>query len=333
MASALSLNLLKEKTNLKHPSLRSEVSLKYGDILKGLSEKQKRISSKYFYDTKGSLLFEKICRLPEYYPTRTEISILKQIASQIMIKNNFDDVIELGSGEALKIKILFNALKSEQRKNTTYFPVDISSSAIEDSKKHLNTTFPEIKVHGIARDFMTHSLTLPENRKRLFCFFGSTIGNLNDLQSVSFLKQIAEQMGNDDLFLLGFDNIKNKNVLEPAYDDDAGITAQFNKNILSVVNNLIKSNFNLSLFEHYAFYNKEKTRVEMHLKAKEDFTVWIDSVEKEISFKKGETIHTENSQKYSIDMIRKIAYKSGLKLTRWHTDPNEWFTVAELKLI
>jgi len=213
-------------------------------ILEDLSAAQKKISSKFFYDAKGSHLFEEITKLPEYYLTRTEIDLLKQVADDIKKKCHHIDLIEFGSGNCTKISILLGAIPNEFHPTVRYIPFDVSIDAVQKSSEILLKKFPNLQIHGIVADFMSQLNVIPANTQKIICFLGSTIGNFSMDQAVSFLTELGKIMNTDDLLLLGFDRVKKKDIIESAYNDKLRVTEQFNKNILSVINTLINTDFN-----------------------------------------------------------------------------------------
>ncbi len=302
------------------------------DIRQGLRAQQKFIPSKYFYDERGSKLFEDICRLPEYYPTSTELSILKKIAPRIMCSTRFIDLVELGSGSHYKIQMLMSASSAANRATMRYIPVDISESAVLKAAQDLMRIYPELRIMGIVADFTNKMDFVPTERSSLFLFFGSTIGNFRQDEAIAFLSNISDIMKVDDSLLIGFDMIKPKKIIEAAYNDSKGITSEFNKNVLLVVNEELDADFDPLLFDHLAFYNDDHERIEMHLIAKCDCTVNIRELDMEIPFKKGETIHTENSKKFSREHIENIIGKVGLSIKNWFCDSDEWFSLLEVVL-
>jgi len=297
------------------------------EIKLGLTSKNKVISSKYFYDATGSKLFEKITKLPEYYPTRTEMALIKQLASSINGNFDYQDIVEIGSGDASKITILLNHLSDHQ--SIIYRPVDVSQSALEESAQDLINLFPGLKVHGMVADFMKQLNLLPEGNKRLICFFGSTIGNFNREQGQYLINQISQVLRPGDKLLLGLDRVKDSQVLESAYNDSQTITAQFNRNILMVINKLAGTNFDSTAFEHIAFFNEQEARIEMHLKAKQDMIITSPFWNEVIPIRSGETIHTENSHKFTDEHIAQLAKSSGLVTETILTDPNQWFSLVQ----
>lgn len=300
-------------------------------IYKGLIKPQKQISSRFFYDDQGSSFFEDITRLPEYYPTRTEKSIIKSIAPQIMAETESIDLIELGSGDSSKISLLLNAVPKNKIENIRYIPVDVSEAAIIKSSEILVQKYPGLRIHGLLADFMKHLTMLPGKNNRLICFFGSTLGNLTRKQANQFLVDIGNLMLQGDRFLLGLDLVKNSEIIEKAYNDAQGVTAAFNVNILRVINQYADTNFNTDLFEHIAFYNTEKSRIEMHLRALKNMSISSPNFPQKINVIRGETIHTENSHKFTMNDIYEFSKLSNLKTDNIFTDHNQWFSVVSFK--
>lgn len=300
------------------------------DVLLGLTSPQKSLPSKYFYDECGSRLFEEICGLPEYYQTRAELSILKGSAVHIMRDLGEVDIVELGSGSNLKIRTLLDACIRSCRTDICYLPIDVSESALVESSVELLGSYPDLRIVGIVADFMKQIKQIPAGRGRLFVFFGSTIGNFEYEARIDLLKLVAGMMGPGDRFLLGIDMIKSADMLENAYNDSRGVTAKFNKNILNVVNRELNTGFDLSHFDHVAFYNAAMERVEMHLRANRSILVEIDGLGMQVSMEKGETIHTEICGKFSRDSAKAMAKEAGLRIDRWYSDPQGWFSLVEL---
>ena len=298
------------------------------EITEGLAAEQKYISSKFFYNDLGSKLFEDITRLPEYYPTRTEKSILHEVAPKISKGLKNIKIVELGSGDCSKISIILDAIPAENMDSVQYIPVDVSHAAIMKSACVLAKKYPDITIHGVLSDFMNHLDFIPDNSNRLICFFGSTLGNLTRVESIRFLSGLKKLMNPGDQLLLGLDMVKDIKTLENAYNDSKGITAAFNKNILNVVNLYAKTNFNTGWFEHMAFYEESKARIEMHLKALRNIEMSSPYMSDTIRIKKGETIHTENSHKYTRQHIEYFTLNSGLKIKDIYTDNNQWFSVV-----
>lgn len=300
------------------------------EVLNGLTSSPKSLPSKYFYDARGSALFEDICRLPEYYQTRTELSILKKAASAIMENVRRGDLIELGSGAHWKIQTLLEAVPREHLSAIRYVPVDVSESALVEASKELRALFPALNVFGIVADFTRHMEKIPMNGSKLFTFFGGTLGNFSEQEAVRFLKDIAEGMGRRDRLLIGIDMIKPKDTLEAAYNDSRGITSAFNKNVLTVINRELDANFDVADFDHVAFFNEKRERIEMHLQAARPVSVRIERLDLRLAFEEGETIHTEVSRKFSRASAEAMAERAGLAVSRWFTDGKGWFSLVEL---
>lgn len=296
-------------------------------IYHDLTKSQKQISSRFFYNDAGSELFEEITSLPEYYPTRTEKAILLENAANILGDFASIDIVELGSGDCSKISILLDAIPQNQISNVRYIPIDVSEAAILKSADILSLKYPGLKIHGLLADFMKHLDSLPGNSPRLICFFGSTLGNLTRKQANEFLLGLKNIMNLGDKLLLGLDMVKDPEILHKAYNDKQGITAQFNKNSLNVINDLAETNFNSSDFNHLAFYNENEARIEMHLEALKDVSVTSKYFPEPISIAKGETIHTENSHKFLPEHISQLEIFSGLNLKKSFTDVNRYFSL------
>lgn len=293
------------------------------EIYKGFTEVPKRISSKYFYDQKGSFLFNEICRLDEYYLTRTEINILNRNIDEIINtigKNTL--LVELGSGSSVKTKILLNKINSP----AAYVCIDIAEEELSRASKELIEIFPQIDIVPLNLDFMNLTrIPYYKNYDTVTYFFpGSTIGNFSPNEAREFFLKIRNAMPGKTGLLIGVDLVKEKSIISKAYNDSKGITASFNLNILNNINSLTGSNFNLEGFEHEAFFNEEDSRVEMHLKSKFDQCVNLNR--KSIEIRKGEKILTEYSYKYSNDSFNEIVEGSFMVKKRW-TDLEEFFAV------
>jgi len=310
-------------------TFRSEI---IKDVTAGLNASKKYIPSKYFYDERGSQLFEEICGLPEYYPTRTEMSILKLSAPIIMKSFDNGDIVELGSGANWKIRMLLDAAGPSKLSGLRYIPVDVSETALTEAAEELLKIYPGLKVLGIVADFTIHLEDVPDDRRKLIFFLGSTIGNFDEQMRETFLKLVAGTMTEGDSFLVGFDMLKPERTIEAAYNDKRGITSEFNKNILRVINRELHADFKPSHFDHVAFFNRDRERIEMHLRANRNTTVNIDDLNLALNIVKDETIHTENSHKFSRDGVRHLVKKSGLDIRNWYSDDKGWFSLAELSL-
>ncbi|MDT8357349.1 MAG: L-histidine N(alpha)-methyltransferase [Methanomicrobiaceae archaeon] len=300
------------------------------DALTGLSSNHKSIPSKYFYDERGSQLFEEICRLPEYYPTRTELSILTNVCKELMEPFEDGDLVELGSGANWKICRLIDAARRGDGEGIRYIPVDVSESAMLRAAWELVTRFSRLRVLGIVGDFTADLCRLPEGRRKLITFFGSTIGNFNHREAHQVLRSVSDVMCPDDRFLIGLDMVKPVSILESAYNDTAGVTAEFNKNMLIVLNRELNATFDPDLFEHRAFFNEDEERIEMHLSATEEMTVEIRDLDLTVEFERGETIRTEISRKFTRESAEQLFSAADLAVECWFTDRRGWFSLVEL---
>ncbi|MGH7885787.1 MAG: L-histidine N(alpha)-methyltransferase [Thermodesulfobacteriota bacterium] len=313
------------KTNLeKEKNYTPQQESIIEEIIDSLSKVQKSLPCKFFYDERGSDLFEQIVDLDEYYLARTEISIMNDNIGEISeLIGESCILIEPGSGSANKIKILLENLKTP----SAYIPIDISETYVKDSTHNLSKYYPALKIVPIIADY-TSDFKLPEfnfNYNKLVVYYpGSTIGNFSPDEARDFLKKIAHMTGKNNYLLIGVDLKKEKDTLERAYNDAKGITEKFNINILSNLNNLIESDFITDRWSHKAFFNEDESRVEMHLVSKENQTVKLNGYA--VDFHKGETIHTENSYKYGIDEFCNLVSKE-YKLNKFWTDKKKNFAV------
>jgi len=287
------------------------------EISRSLNQKEKSINPKFFYDIKGSELFDDICELPEYYLTRTETNLLKTIGNELeKFVSNDMRLVELGSGSAVKTRLLLDILTNIQNK-TEYVPIDISDILQESSQKLLEG-YENLSITGVI-DTYEGGLEFVEkydNKPNLIAFLGSSFGNFTPEFGFAFLQKISSIMKNNDLFFIGLDLIKDKVVLENAYDDSKGITANFNLNVLSRINDELNANFVISQFAHHSLYNEKEQRIEMYLRSLEDQKVEIKKADLQLDIEKDELIHTEHSHKYSIPQIKNIMYKAGFEVEK-----------------
>ena len=311
--------------NLNFYNLKDDTVLEDKEIIENLvAPFQKKIDSKHLYDETGSKLFEKITKLDDYYPTRSELEILDK---KKYFRENLPErasVIEFGSGSNKKVKKLLEALNNPKE----YIPIDISYEFLKANAKDFAKNFPKISVKAICADFnQTKRLQeiVKHKSKNLGFFPGSTIGNFIPTEAQKLLKKFAKILGKDNYLVIGVDIRKNKKLMEKAYNDSKGLTAEFNKNILKGINKRTGAKFKTEYFEHFAYFNDKKKRIEMHLVSKKDQIVNISN--KTIKLDKGETIHTENSYKYSIDEFKELSISSGYKVINFITDKNRYFSV------
>lgn len=295
-------------------------------LINGLSQKQKSLPPRYFYDEKGSQLFEDICELPEYYPTRTEAQILKQYAPEIIQQTKVDQLVELGSGSSSKTRYLFNVYR-ELNESLYYVPVDVSSSILELSANRLLADYNQLKINGKVATYSQALQQLSNNflGTRIIVFLGSSIGNFNEMECDRFMEQVTSALNPGDYFLLGFDLQKSTSILEAAYNDAQGVTAAFNLNMLQHLNNSFGVNFKLNLFKHQAIYNSQENQIEMHLISQQDQVVSLSNLDLTIELAKGETILTEISRKFDLANMEKYLGERRLNLIKTYTDSQQWF--------
>jgi dimethylhistidine N-methyltransferase len=297
------------------------------DVIAGLSARPKQLSPKYFYDQRGAQLFDEITRLPEYYPTRCELAILESHADEMAKLVPADAaLIEFGSGSTRKARMLLDAAPAI----TAYVPVDISSEMLRQEAADLRRDYARLTVLPVEADF-TKPFQLPRDiaaRPHVGFFPGSTIGNFEPFAAAAFLSHAALMLGAGSTLIIGFDLVKDVHVLNAAYNDAAGVTARFNLNLLERINRELGGNFDLGTFCHQAFYNTERRRIEMHLASRKRQKVRVAG--RSFEFRAGETIHTENSYKYTLESFGAMARGSGWRPVAAWSDPNGYFSVQAL---
>jgi len=303
-------------------SLRTADTAFGRDLLAALARRPRTVSPKYFYDATGSHLFDRICELPEYYPTRTELGILQQCAPEIArLAGPRAEIVEFGAGSLRKVRLLLQAFEAPAR----YLPIDISGEHLAEAAVLLRAEFPKLDVQPVVADY-TQSLALPaaSGGRRIGFFPGSTLGNFTPEEALAFLQGAAEALRGGAL-LLGADLVKDPHVLHAAYNDAQGVTAAFNLNLLARANRELGASFALDQFAHYAFYNAPRKRIEMHLvsRVRQAATVCGERFE----FEEGESLHTENSYKFTIDGLRELARRAGFRPGPVWTDPESLFSV------
>jgi L-histidine Nalpha-methyltransferase len=296
------------------------------EVVRGLTSRPKTLPSKLFYDDRGSELFEAITRLPEYYLTRTEFEILQSSSRQIARAVETPvSVIELGAGTATKTGILLRAVARRQVR-TRYFPVDISSSALADAKARIQRECPLASIHPVVADFSNGFPFLGEiSGRKLVLYLGSSIGNFDWNDAIRMLRNVRDQLSSGDALLLGTDMVKDGSILVPAYDDAAGVTAQFNKNILQRLNRELDGNFDLDSFRHIAEWNPAQSRMEIYLESGREQSAVLRATGLSVPFGARERIHTENSYKYTVESVERLLCVSGFKLERTWFDRRGWF--------
>ena len=297
------------------------------DARMGLSAPFKELPPKYFYDERGSVLFEEITRLPEYYPTRAERTILDRHGEEIVAAAVPSTLMELGSGSALKTRRLLDAMR-DAGSLEAYVPVDISEEITRHTAGQLVEEYPGLRVHGVICDYETHLERVPREPGGLIAFLGGTIGNFQPQIRRSFLARIASLMYPEDRFLLGTDLVKDRDRLEAAYNDSAGVTAEFNKNVLQVLNRELGADFDPAAFAHLAFWDELNSWMDIRLRSLGRQTVTIPTLGMEVDFADGEEMRTEISAKFTRDQLEAVYREVGLEIVDWWTDPEDLFALS-----
>jgi L-histidine N-alpha-methyltransferase len=298
------------------------------DVRRGLTAPDKSLPPKWFYDKRGSELFEDITRLPEYYPTRAERAILTARAGEIAAASQARTLVELGSGSSEKTRLLLDALRGLGTLEA-YVPVDVSESALREAGRSLAADYPGLAVHGVVSDF-TASLDLPHQVRgpRLVAFLGGTVGNLAPDERAAFLRALRAELAPGDALLLGTDLVKDPGVLVAAYDDAAGVTAEFDKNLLNVLNRELEADFDPSGFQHRAYWDAEHEWIEMRLRSLRPQLVTIPGVELTVEFAAGEELRTEISAKFRQAKVADELAAAGFRMRHWWTDPEDRFGLS-----
>ena len=323
--------ILGERLSYYEPSKNISQKTFAQELSQSIRQKQKSINPKFFYDEKGSQLFEKICTLPEYYLTRSETNILKQMDGKLQsyLDGNFR-LVELGSGSSQKTRILIDILTKLQ-KHVEYFPIDISNT-LKNSSAVLESYYKKLHITGII-DSYENGLEFVKNyddMNNLIIFLGSSFGNFDPEKGIRFLQKINSSMKKGDLFLIGLDLVKDKKVLHQAYNDSQGITAQFNLNVLSRINSELGGNFDISKFVHYAFYNENQNKIETYLRSLVKQTVKIPNANLTLEIDEDELIHTENSYKYTISQIRQMFAMTDYQIKDIWNDDKRYYSLVLL---
>lgn len=298
-------------------------------VIFGLTQDKKQLPCKFFYDQAGSKIFDQICELDEYYPTRTEIAILQSCAEEIAkLAGEKPLLVEYGSGSSVKVRTLIDSLNP-----AAYVPIDISRDHLVESAENFASDYPEMEVIAVCADysddFLLPQLVTEDYNRKVAFFPGSSLGNFTPDQGLKFLKRVSSQLSVEDTFVIGLDLIKDRAVLHAAYNDEKGVTAAFNLNLLARINKELDGNFDLDQFVHKAHYNEAHDRIEMHIESLTEQQVQVG--ETEFAFKSGETIHTENSHKYDIADFQKMAKSAGFQPVKVWTDERDWFSVHLLQ--
>jgi L-histidine Nalpha-methyltransferase len=297
------------------------------DVLDGLTRPFKEIPPKHFYDSCGSALFERICELPEYYPTRAETAILRGRASDMVVAaGSPTELVELGSGSTLKARMLLDAMGEPER----YVPVDVSERMVREAAEELVDDYPGLEVHGVVGDFERHlgEVPPPNGTGRLVALLGGTIGNFPPGSRRRLLRDVRAMLGPGDALLMGADLVKDPAVIEAAYNDAEGVTAEFNRNLLHVINRELDADFDPAAFEHVAFFDRDREWIEMRLRATRACEVRVAALDLEVCFAAGEELRTEISAKFTPERLRCDFAAAGLRLHELWTDPDGLFAVS-----
>jgi L-histidine N-alpha-methyltransferase len=298
------------------------------DVLDGLTRPFKELPPKHLYDARGAQLFDRICELPEYYPTRAERAILESTAEELATLTSAAELVELGSGTAAKTRVLLDALHGAGTLRR-YIPVDVTESMVRDCAEELTGEYPGLQVHGVIGDFERHLDRVPAAvGPRIVAFLGGTIGNFPPGSRRRVLRGVARLLGPQDYLLMGTDLVKDPRILEAAYDDSQGITAEFNRNVLRVLNRELGADFEPDDFDHVALFDPEHEWIEMRLRARHEHTTLVRSLDLPVHFDAGEEMRTEISAKFTPVRIEGDLSAAGLELVRWFTDPEDLFALT-----
>jgi L-histidine Nalpha-methyltransferase len=304
------------------------------DVLDGLTKPFKELPPKHFYDARGAALFDRICELPEYYPTRCERAILDADSAAIVAATGATELVELGSGTAAKTRLLLQAMDDAGLLDR-YVPFDVTESMVRACAEELVGEFDRLRVHGIVGDFERHLGEIPPpvaSGPRIVAFLGGTIGNFTPGTRRRFLRSLSRLLGEDGYLLLGTDLVKDPAVLEAAYDDSAGVTAEFNRNVLHVVNRELDADFVPESFDHVAFFDRDREWIEMRLRAQRPQRVSVGKLGLRISFAAGEELRTEISAKFTRERIAGDLAAAGMELVEQYTDPEALFALNLARL-
>lgn len=289
------------------------------DVFTGLTQTPKSLPPKWFYDATGSDLFDQITRLPEYYPTRAEAEILRERAAEIAVASGADTLVELGSGTSEKTRLLLSALR-DYGSLRRFVPFDVDAGMLQAAGSAILTEYPGIEIDAVCGDFEEHLDEIPRGGRRLVVFLGSTIGNLTTGPRAEFIASLSDTLAPGDTLLLGTDLVKDTGRLVRAYDDSAGVTARFNRNVLAVVNRELDADFDLDAFQHVAKWNADEERIEMWLRTDSPQRVRVAALDLTVDFAAGEEMLTEVSCKFRPDGVADELSAAGLRRTHWWTD-------------
>jgi L-histidine N-alpha-methyltransferase len=296
------------------------------DVRAGLGHRPRSLPPRWLYDERGSELFEAITRVPEYYQTRTEAAILAEAAAAVVATVHPEALVELGAGSSEKTRLLIEAGLRDRL--SCFVPFDISEAFLQQTARRLATDFPGLSIYAVVGDFAAHLEQVPRQGRQLVIFLGSTIGNLDDEERRAFLGKVRRLLQPGDAFLLGVDLVKDEAELVAAYNDAAGVTAQFTMNLLQVLNRELGATFDLDAFEHVALFNRERSRIEIYLRSRRGQSVSIPGADLVVHFEPGELLRTEISVKFTRESIERELCDSGLRPIRWYSDRAERFALS-----
>ena len=319
-----------QRLQVRHVAPTREVPGLAEDVRRGLLEPPRWLPPKYFYDERGAELFESICATPEYYPSRTEEALLQAQAERIVAAADARHLVELGSGSARKTRHLLDAY-GVLAHSCVYWPFDVSADMLVASSRSLVHEYPWLRVQALVGDYHAglDNLGLPhDGAPRLFAFLGGTIGNFEEREARAFLRELRSVMEPGDHLLLGADRVKDRAVLEAAYNDSQGVTAAFNKNVLRVLNRELAGNFDPERFEHKAVYNAESSRIEMYLQAQRGHTATLQALHRTVALEAGESICTEISRKFSEQALRRLLAVGGFSIREHYAAPGDYYSLV-----
>jgi L-histidine N-alpha-methyltransferase len=329
-SSAVRVSTSEDRVNIHKPREGTADTNLAEDVHAGLTAAPKMLPPKYFYDEIGSDLFEQICATPEYYPTRIEHGLLEDVVNEVVELSGPEVIIELGSGSSRKTELLLQAVLSVQP-SLHYIPIDVSEKALVDAGERLVQRFPPLTVDALLADYergLKHERVREQQANKLFVFLGGTIGNFDHHRAVELISTVRRQMGDDDRFLIGADRVKNHETLHRAYNDKRGITAQFNLNVLRVINRELEAAFDLETFEHHAFYDPDLSRIEMHLISKVAQKVPIRILDLTVEFGRRESILTEISRKFTLQGLTQLFAEADMVIERHYEPENRYFSLV-----
>jgi L-histidine N-alpha-methyltransferase len=297
------------------------------EIRDGLTSAPKCLPSKYFYDETGSRLFERITELPEYYLTRAEQALLEDRSSEIAQRTRAVELVELGAGSARKTRTLIEA-GLEEGSLRRYLLIDVSAEAARNAARAMARSYPGLRVHVLVGDFEKHLVRVPDGGRRVVAFLGSTIGNFTESEAVDLLVKTGLLLERGDWLLLGTDLVKDRETLEAAYNDSAGVTADFNSNILNVINRHLGGDFDTDAFEHVSYYNEEASRIETYLRPTSRQRVRLERIDLDVEFAAGEMMRTEVSCKFTRASVKRILERAGMRLEHWFSDADGAYALS-----